>query len=116
MAKAGDKQPRSEQRRATERVALRLTRAQKDRFMTARKVSGHATAAQFLDALLTDHPKISGQDQLIIFKNLQSHASDLHHFLSHISYPKDDDLDRCKDRLLIWPVSFARLLDLRLFR
>lgn len=37
MVKAGDTKPRSEKRRATEHVALRLTRAQKDRFLTMQR-------------------------------------------------------------------------------
>ena len=116
MAKAGDKQPRSEQRRATERVALRQTPAQRDRFLAARKASGYATIGQFIDALLTDQPKISEQDQLLIFQGLQDHSSDLHRLLSQIDCKNDDDLHALKDRLLTWPASFARTLDLRLFR
>jgi hypothetical protein len=116
MAKAGDKQPRSEQRRATERVALRQTPAQRARFPAARKASGYATTGQFIDALLSDQPKISVQDQLLIFQGLQDHLSDLRRFLSQIDCRNDDDLHALKDRLLTWPASFARTLDLRLFR
>ena len=116
MAKAGDKQPRSEQRRATERVALRLTPAQRDRFLAARRASGYATTGQFIDALLSDQPKISVEDQLLVFQGLQDHSSDLHRFLSQIDCKNHGDLHTLKDRLLNWPASVARTLDSRLFR